>query len=78
MQPVWLDWSLQHWDLALGYGFYAPTGRYDVDTISIAGRDVRAEDTDNIGLGYWTHQFQGAVSWYPFDNKGTAVTGALT
>lgn len=78
VQPVWLDWSLQHWDFALGYGFYAPTGRYDVDTISIAGRDVRAEDTDNIGLGYWTHQFQGAVSWYPFDNKGTAVTAALT
>jgi hypothetical protein len=40
--------------------------------------DRAVEDSDNIGLGYWTHQFQGAVSWYPWDNRGTAVTAAVT
>jgi len=40
---------------------------------------IRAEATDNIGLGFWTHQIQGAVSWYPFKMKGgTAVALAWT
>jgi Putative MetA-pathway of phenol degradation len=30
------------------------------------------------GFGFWTHQFQGAVTWYPMTNKGTAVVIALT
>ncbi len=79
VQPVWLDWGFQHWDIAVGYGFYAPTGRYDVDAVDlpIIG-DVKVEDTDNIGLGYWTHQFQASVAWYPMDHRGTAVTAAAT
>jgi len=79
VQPLWLDWSRQHWDFALGYGFYAPTGKYDVESKFIpgAGRQ-RVEATDNIGLGYWTHQFQAAFAYYPFDNKGTSITTAVT
>jgi hypothetical protein len=30
-------------DLTAGYGFYAPTGRFELGA------------TDNIGLGFWTH-----------------------
>ena len=26
VQPVWLGWSGKHYDIAAGYGFYAPTG----------------------------------------------------
>jgi len=79
VQPVWLDWGLPNWDFALGYGFYAPTGRYDTDTVSfpVIG-DLTVEDSDNIGLGYWTQQFQGAIAWYPWEHRGTAVTAAVT
>lgn len=79
VQPLWLGWPLKHWDFALAYGFYAPTGKYDTDIVDfpIIG-DRRVESTDNIGLGFWTHQFQGAVAWYPWENRGTAVTTALT
>ena len=39
---------------------------------------MRVEDPDNIGYGFWTHQWQTAAAWYPFENKGTAVTGVAT
>ena len=26
IQPIWLDWSLKHWDFSFGEGFYAPVG----------------------------------------------------
>ncbi len=79
VQPLWLGWTLPHWDLALGYGFYAPVGEYDVETVDfpVIG-PLRVEASDNIGLGFWTHQFQGAVVWYPWEHRATAVTGALT
>ena len=79
VQPVWLDWSLKHFDFALAYGFYAPVGRYNLETVSfpvIGPRTVEA--ADNIGLGFWTHQFQWALVWYPWENKGTAFVAALT
>lgn len=79
VQPLWLDWNLPNWDFALGYGFYAPTGRYDVDTVTLpVVGSFTVEDSGNIGLGYWTHQFQGAISWYPWEHRGTAATAALT
>lgn len=52
VQPLWAQWSWERADVALGYGFYAPSGRFD------------AGATDNIGLGYWTQQIQnGAQVW---------------
>ncbi len=33
---------------------------------------------ENIGLEFWTNQFQLAGAWYPFENRGTAVTLAGT
>lgn len=32
----------------------------------------------DIGLEFWTNQLQAAGAWYPFDNRGTAVTVAGT
>jgi hypothetical protein len=66
VQPLWLGWTRTHWDFALGYGFYAPIGEYEEGA------------TDNIGLGFWEHQIQGAVAWYPDEKRGTAVVLALT
>jgi hypothetical protein len=39
----------------LGYGFYAPVGKYDTSTRTLpGGATVTAESSDNIGLGFWT------------------------
>jgi hypothetical protein len=79
VQPLWLGWPLPHWDLALGYGFYAPTGRYNTETVTLPViGPIEVEAADNIGLGFWTHQIQGAVSWYPWADKRMAVSTALT
>jgi hypothetical protein len=66
VEPIWLGWNRTHWDFAVGYGFYAPTGKFEQGA------------ADNIGLGFWSHQFQGAVAWYPWAERGTAVVGAVT
>jgi hypothetical protein len=79
VQPLWLGWTRTHWDIALGYGFYAPVGQYDTSTVTLpGGATVTAESADNIGLGFWTHQFQGAATWYPWAHKATAVNAVLT
>ena len=39
---------------------------------------LTVESPDNIGYGFWTNQLQGAVAWYPWTHKATAVTAALT
>ncbi len=48
------------------YSFFAPTGRYET------GGD------DNLGLGFWTHQFQGFGYHYPFEHQATALMAGLT
>ncbi|MCU0787504.1 MAG: transporter [Verrucomicrobia bacterium] len=78
VEPLWLGWSLPHWDVSAGYGFYAPVGKYSTDTIAVPGGSVTVPDSSNVGLGYWTQQFQGAAAWYPMTNRATAVTLALT
>lgn len=78
VQPLWLGRTLDHWDFALAYGFYAPTGKYDTNRVTLGGRSVEVESADNIGFGFWTQQVQGAAAWYPWKNKATAVTSVLT
>jgi hypothetical protein len=79
VQPAWLGWALAHWDFAFGYGFYAPTGKYNTETVTFpGGRSITVEASDNIGYGFWTHQLQGAAAWYPWAHKATAVTAVLT
>lgn len=79
VQPLWLGWSMPHWDLSTAYGFYAPIGKFGTETVNLpSGASVAVPNSDNIGLGYWTQQFQGAVAWYPWTNRATAVTAALT
>jgi hypothetical protein len=85
--PIGLSWAFGRYDetsvsdedlAALGmpphrrfnvttlYSFVAPTGRYTT------GAD------DNLGLGFWTHQFQGFGYYYPFEHQATAVMAGLT
>ena len=49
VQPLWLGWTKEHWDLALGYGFYAPTGVYDTETLTLLARAPgRAYGADDL------------------------------
>jgi hypothetical protein len=66
VQPLFLGWRGKHYDIFAGYGFYAPSGKYNTD------------DVANTGLGFWGHQFQLAGAYYPFDHKGTALMLAGT
>jgi hypothetical protein len=60
VQPVWLGKSFPHLDLAFAYGFYAPVGNYNTSTVTlpVVGPGT-VENADNLGYGFWTHQFQG-------------------
>ena len=78
VQPLWLGWSMPHWDVSAGYGFYAPIGKYGTETYTLGDRSIAVPDSDNIGLGYWTQQFQGAVAWYPWTNHAMAITAVMT
>jgi hypothetical protein len=61
LRPIWLGWNSKHFGTSIGYGFYAPTGKYDDG------------EADNTGLGFWTHEFQAGVTWHPWEHQGTAV-----
>jgi hypothetical protein len=63
VQPLWLGWNKEHRNFTAGYGFYAPTGRFNPGS------------RDNIGLGFWAHQFQGSIAWYPWTDRTTALVG---
>ena len=66
-------------ELAFAYGFYAPVGRYDMSTVMLpVVGPVKVENANNLGYGFWTHQFQGSIAWCPMTNKATAVIAALT
>ena len=61
IMPVGLGWSFDDKvDFSLFYTFYAPTGRYETGA------------ADNVGRGYWVHQFQLPTYFY-FMEKATAL-----
>jgi len=61
VMPLGLGWTLgDNIDLSFFYTFYAPTGRYE------------NEASDNVGRGYWTHQFQVPFYYY-LKEKSTAL-----
>jgi hypothetical protein len=79
VEPVWLGYTLTNWDFALGYGFYAPVGRYNTETFNLpVVGPITTTSPSNIGMGFWTHQIQGATSWYPWADRRLAIVVALT
>ncbi len=46
--------------------------------MALPGSNGKVPASDNIGLGFWTQQFQGAAAWYPWTNHATAVTVVMT
>ncbi|MCB1229724.1 MAG: transporter [Verrucomicrobiae bacterium] len=64
VQPVWVGWGGDHYDLSISDGFFAPTGRYEAGAL------------DNTGMGFWSNLTTVAGAWYPFKSRGTAITAA--
>ncbi len=79
VQPLWLGWNRKHYDVAAGYGFYAPVGKYNYQTVTFPTIGPKVvTDPDNIGLGFWTNQLQGNLTWYPNVNRFQAITNTVT
>jgi len=66
VSPLMLDWRTASSDLGFYYSFVAPTGAYAEDRLA------------NVGMGFWTHQFQGAFAYYFNKNRSTAATITAT
>ena len=64
--PLGLSWHVGKFDFTSLYGFAAPTGKYET------GGD------ENLGLGFWTHQFQQFAYFYPVPARSTAFMLGLT
>ncbi len=56
--PFQLGWHLERTDMTASYGFFAPTGRYEVGA------------NDNIGLGMWSHELAFGFTQY-LDREST-------
>lgn len=61
VQPVMLDWRGKRYDIGLYYGFWAPTGAYSENRIA------------NVGMGFWSQQFQAFGAYYFDDYRKTAL-----
>jgi hypothetical protein len=64
IQPIWLTWNKKKLSTTFSYGIWMPTGKYELNS------------TDNIGLGYWSHNLRVASRYKP--SAPWAFTGALT
>lgn len=53
IQPVWLSWKKNSFQYALNYGVWAPTGKYEPNSM------------DNGGHGYWSQNIRRAVKYKP-------------
>ena len=61
IMPLGLSWTIgDNIDLSFFYTMYVPTGKYENG------------GSDNIGRGYWTHQFQVPFYYYMME-KSTAI-----
>lgn len=64
--PGNLSWHLSNtWALSAQYAFWAPVGEYD------------AARADNVGLGFWSHDFRGTVSYFPLGNPGLLLSASV-
>jgi hypothetical protein len=60
--PLFLTWTIKDskMDITAGYMFTAPTGKY------------RSGADDNVGLGFWSHDFQ-AFAYYYLNERATTL-----
>jgi hypothetical protein len=61
VEPLNLGWHLKRADVAVGYAFTAPTGRYT------------AGASNNVGSGYWGNNITSGTTFYITKNKATTA-----
>jgi hypothetical protein len=64
LQPIWLTWEKNRLSTTFSYGLWIPVGKYETN------------DPENVGLGYWSHNFRVATRFKP--NSKLGFTGAVT
>ena len=60
ISPLWLDWSGNHYDAWVMYGFYTPVGKYKNGKFT------------NIGRGFWSQEIALGAAYYPQKERQTA------
>lgn len=55
LQPIWLTWEKNKFSTTFSYGLWLPIGKYE------------ANSTDNVGLGYLSHNFRVMGRYKPKD-----------
>jgi len=63
--PLWLGWHKPRADFSVAWGFFAPTGKWELG------------GSDNSGLGMWSNDFQGGTTIH-LDDKHAWTTSLLT
>jgi hypothetical protein len=64
--PANLSWNLDPmWTVSAQYAFWAPVGEY------------KADRSDNVGLGYWSHNFRATTSFMPLGNPGLLLSASV-
>ncbi len=64
--PFNASWAVSSmWVLSTQYSFWAPIGEYAPNR------------SDNVGLGYWSHDVRGTVSYLPLGNPGLLLSASL-
>jgi hypothetical protein len=66
VQPFMLDWRGKQYDAGINYGFWAPTGSYSENRAA------------NVGMAFWTQQFQAFGAYYFDKYRKTALIATTT
>ena len=62
VEPITLSWHPKQFDLAVGYGFWAPSGNYD------------PTDPVSPGKGFWTQMLTAGLTYYPDEKKTWSIS----
>lgn len=65
IQPIWLSWKHNNMQYALNYGVWAPTGKYEPNSL------------DNGGHGYWSQNIRAAAKYRPIEKVGITLATTL-
>ena len=57
--------AISMWAVSAQHAFWAPVGEYSPTR------------SDNVGLGYWSHDVRGTVSYFPLGNPGLLLSASL-
>lgn len=65
IQPIWLSWKKGNFQYAFNYGVWAPTGKYEPNSL------------DNGGHGYWSQNIRVAMKYKPTTNINLSIAPTL-